>query len=238
MTTRRAILFAAVPLAWQGCDRKRLAGIEFHVRKNGRSGRRYLLIHGDESTAREVLLEHMRRQEGIAHLVTNTTRTVRFEGGELDPNRLFSRAGAERNLRRLNPGWEAARLERALDRLDRERPALLKAILPPKGGLLVALHNNGRGYSMKDEIPISERTWLPDEQRPREFLLVTDGADFERLARGPYNVLLQSRPGGEEDGSLSRLAAREGVRYVNIEAGLGEAARQRAMLEFLEKTLS
>ncbi|HBY59670.1 MAG TPA: hypothetical protein DEH78_07590 [Solibacterales bacterium] len=234
---RREFLFAGFPFFWRNTGRARLAGIDFLVRRTGQGGRRYLLIHGDESTARRVLLDHMKTRPGVAHLVINETRTVAFEGGKLDPNRLFSRAGAERNLRRLNPSWTQPGLDRALDRLDRERPKLLRAILPARGALLVALHNNARGYSMQDEIPISDRTALNEPQRPHEFMLATSPADFERLANGPHNVLLQSRPTGDDDGSLSRLAAREGIRYVNIEAGIGEQARQSAMLEFLERSL-
>ena len=40
-----------------------------------------------------------------------------------------------------------------------------------------------------------------------------------------------------DDGSLSRLCAREGARYVNIEAGLGQEAKQKAMLAWVEQAL-
>jgi hypothetical protein len=74
---------------------------------------------------------------------------------------------------------------------------------------------------------------MPD--RPREFMLCTDGRDYERLAAGPFNVVLQNVAPKEDDGSLSRLAAARRVRYVNIEAPLGGATEQRAMLAFAER---
>jgi hypothetical protein len=48
---------------------------------------------------------------------------------------------------------------------------------------------------------------------------------------------LQSEAKGEEDGSLSRLAAARRIRYVNIEAAKGREAAQRAMLEWVETHL-
>ena len=41
----------------------------------------------------------------------------------------------------------------------------------------------------------------------------------------------------EDDGSLSRLCATRGVRYVNIEAALGNAEAQQRMLDWIERVL-
>ncbi|MDX1982530.1 MAG: hypothetical protein SFV51_19810 [Bryobacteraceae bacterium] len=213
-------------------------GIPFHVLRNGRSRRRYLHIHGDESTAREVLREHMKTHRGIAHLVDSNERTVPAGGGKLDPNRMFSREGAQKNLRLLNPAWSDAQIVPLLDRLDRERGRLLGALLPPSGGLLVALHNNARGYSVNSELEISDEKALNDAANPHEFFLVTDPADFRVLAASPFNALLQKRGPNEDDGSLSRLAAKRGVRYLNLECALGKAARQKEMLNWMESRLA
>lgn len=120
---------------------------------------------------------------------------------------------------------------------DRLRPALLRALLPPPGGLLVAAHNNGPGYSVEDEARISERVSLKRRAEPHEFFLAVDPDDYERIARGPYNVVLQQNAKGEDDGSLSRLAARRGVRYVNLEVGAGKTEIQKEMLAWLESAL-
>ncbi len=179
----------------------------------------------------------MKTHRGTAYLVTNETRTVSLMGGQLDPNRMFSREGAEKNLRKLNPEWSAEQLKQALDFLDRERPKLLKALTPPAAGMIVALHNNARGYSMNDEVDMSDRTALNDASHPHEFMLCTDPADFERLTKGEFNVLLQKSGPKDDDGSLSRLAAKRGIRYANIEAALGEREKQERMLAFLESAL-
>jgi len=229
--SRRQFL-AAFPFFWRPRFIS-LAGVRFEVIRRGCSSYRYLVIHANEDTARQVLRTHMKTSRGTAYLATGTERTVRIAGAAADPNRIFSRQGAERNLRRLNPRLAADRLQAALDRLDGQREKLVRALLPPPGGLLVALHNNSQGYSVLDEVPISDRVALNDSAHPHDFLLCTQPPDFERLARSPYNVVLQNLVPKQDDGSLSRLAARRGVRYVNIEAAQGDFQKQSEMLEWL-----
>jgi hypothetical protein len=223
-------------------QRIRLAGASFRILRNGRSTRRYLLIHGNEETARAVLTRHMETHEGIAYLVESHERNVTVDSAQLDPNRMFSRAGAEANLKLLNPNLPPDRLQAALDMLDRGRERLVRALVPPRNGLLVALHNNappnnGEGYSVKSEAPISDETSLREQADPRAFFLCTDPRDFAVLKTSPYNVVLQQHAPKEDDGSLSRLAAARGVRYVNLEVGLENADRQQEMLRWLEWNL-
>ncbi|MBZ5725956.1 MAG: hypothetical protein LAP87_13270 [Acidobacteriia bacterium] len=210
-----------------------LAGARFRIVRNGRSKRRYLLIHGDEETARGLLLRHMQAHDGTAILIESHTRNVPIEGGQIDPNRMFSRAGAEISLKALNPDWGPERIVRALDLLDRGRPRLLAALFPPAGGLLVALHNNTDEYSVANEEPLSEAGSLRDREHPHAFFLCTDAGDFKILSDSPYNVVLQQHV-QEDDGSLSRLAAARGVRYVNLESRMGNRDRQEDMLAWLE----
>jgi hypothetical protein len=212
----------------------RLAGIRFEIVRRGEDRRRFIWIHGDEQTASSVLREHMRSTSGRAFLIDSNTRNVALAGCQIDPNRMFSRAGAEKSLRSLNPHWTDEQIARALDALDRGRDGFLEKILPRGGRLLVALHNNSPAYSVRDEVPISDAVSLLNPDHPRQFLLCSDRRDFEALARSPHNVVLQSKPPGEDDGSLSRLAAARGIRYVNIEAPHGAAAEQREMLAVVE----
>jgi len=215
-----------------------MAGARFRILRNGGSKRRYVLIHGNEETARAVLIRHMETHEGIAYLAEYQTRTVEVNNAKLDPNRMFSRAGAEANLKKLNPEISAEQLEAALKLLDREREHLVRALFPPTGGLLVALHNNSEGYSVKDEVDISDDTSLREPGNPHAFFLCTDPKDFSVLKTSPYNVVLQWRAPKTDDGSLSRLAAAREVRYVNLEVGLGHPDRQREMMRWLEWNLS
>jgi hypothetical protein len=149
---------------------------------------------------------------------------------------MFSRYGAAANLRSLNPTWSRAEVDEALDELDGGREKLLHTILPPDDGLLVALHNN-TGYSVLSEKPIAERMSLKEPGNPHAFFLCTKAADYEVLAKSPYNVVLEQYVRAPDDGSLSRRAAARGVRYVNLEVRLGEADRQRQMLDWLEAHL-
>jgi hypothetical protein len=219
--------------------RRRLqhCGIPFVHLVSGSSRLRLLRIHGDEETARqavELLLESVSAE---AWILDSRTRTVDFRGLALDPNRMFSRAGAERNLRRLNPDASAEAVSAALDALDSCRETMLDALMPPPGGLWIAAHNNGPGYSMETEAPISRKIHRPQPDSPRDFFLFTDEKDFAIAERGPYNAVLQDRPGGEDDGSLSRLCAARGIRYVNVEVAHGKLDRQLEMLGWLVRAL-
>jgi hypothetical protein len=180
----------------------------------------------------------MRSTDGRAFLIENKVRNVELAGGSLDPNRMFSRVGAEQNLKRLNPAWDLHQVAKALDTLDRDRDQFVRKILPRESaGVIVALHNNGAGYSVQDEVGISDKVALNDAAHPDEFMLCTMPADFVKLAEGPYNVLLQNTMPRDDDGSLSRLCGARGIRYVNIEAAHGNAASQRAMLHWLESRI-
>jgi hypothetical protein len=226
-----------VALGWFPFLRPRhiaLAGARFRILRNGHSPRRYLRIHGNEETARQVLERHMETHEGMAYVIESRTRLVPVDSLKLDPNRMFSRAGAEANLKQLNVDAAAPQLDRALQVLDRGREKLLRALTPPRGGITIALHNNGPGYSVTTEVPISDRTSLREPGNPHAFFLCTAPRDFDVLKTSPYNVVLQQRAPAQDDGSLSRLAAARGFRYVNLEVAAGQAERQREMLNWLE----
>lgn len=209
-----------------------LAGARFRILRNGRSKRRFLMIHGNEETARTVLTRFMDTQEGIAYIIETHTRNVSVDSGELDPNRMFSRAGAEANLKMLNPSWTPVQLEHALRVLDHGRDRLVRAFLPPDQGLILAVHNNSEQYSVTDEVPISDSVSLRERTNPHAFFLCTQPSDFAILSQSPYNVVLQHDKPDVDDGSLSHLAARRGVRYVNLEVRLGNADRQLEMLRW------
>ena len=149
---------------------------------------------------------------------------------------MFSRVGAEKSIRDQNPGIAADRLAAALAFLDRHREELVRRLEPQKGNLLLALHNN-REYSVNEEIAQSDDTSLPEPHRPREFFLCTEPKDFAVLKKSPYNVVLQNKKPVDDDGSLSRLAAKRGFRYVNLECGEGEIEMQLERVRWLEDHL-
>ena len=232
---RREFLLAAGIWPWTWFRRDpSLAGIRFRqVRRTG--GRRYIHIHGDERTAFEVLESLTSRARGDVFFIQSNTRDVQVRGLTIDPNRMWSRAGAERSLRNLNKTDTG--VDQALRAIEDDREGVLRRLLPRGGELLVALHNNGPGYSVEDETAISDQVARNDKEHPDEFILCSVRADFDIQSRGPFNVVLQQNPKGEDDGSLSRLWAARNVRYVNIEAARGNAAAQRNMLDWVERVL-
>lgn len=230
---RRSFLLGWIPFFHR--HEIQLSGIEFRIIQHGRSPRRYLVIHGDEDTARQVLTNFMRDHSGVAYIVTGKTREVVIRGVKIDPNRMFSRIGAEFSIRSLNPGLDAERLIDVLDYLDDQRGRLLKRLIPPHGSRLFALHNN-RDYSVQNELASSNRTSIKQPGLPRNFFLCTNPQDYEILQQSPYNVVLQTDP-EPDDGSLSRLAARRGFRYINLECAVGEYDAQMERVRWLDEHL-
>jgi hypothetical protein len=178
---------------------------------------------------------YMHDYGGVAYIVTGKTRNVEISGLQIDPNRMFSSEGARRSLHMLNPDMNPVQLIEALDYLDDHREKLLKDLIPRKGSRLFAMHNN-RDYSVQDELAASDQTSIRQPAQPRNFFLCTDPKDFAILQQSPYNVVLQSKP-DPDDGSLSRLAARRGFRYINLECAIGEYDAQLERVRWLDDRL-
>lgn len=214
-----------------------LADGQFQILRAKHAQRHYILMHGDESTAREVLKDHLATHPGIAFLTESQTRTIPIDSGQVDPNRVFSRNGAAADLQKRNPKWDARQMQDAMGLLDSQREHFLNQVLPRGGRLLVALHNNSQDYSVNDELPISNMRSVKQPDNPHAFFLCTDPGDYQILATSPYNVVLQQHVRAPDDGSLSRRAAARLARYVNLEVGQGDSARQKEMLAWLEEHL-
>ena len=150
---------------------------------------------------------------------------------------MFSRAGAEANLKKLNPDWTPDKVKTRSTCSTVIARNSSRNLLPREDGITIALHNNGPGYSVADEQPISDAASIREPDNLHAFFLCTDPGDFKILSTSPYNVVLQQKAPPTDDGSLSRLAAARGRRYVNLEVGLGHNGRQKEMLDWLEWNL-
>ncbi|MCU1330048.1 MAG: hypothetical protein JWN34_5418 [Bryobacterales bacterium] len=233
--SRRGFAAGWLPLLFHRRERE-LCGVRFRVVERGfAAARRYLVIHGDEDTARDVLTKHMGAVTGRALIVTGKTRNVQVRGLSIDPDRMYSRAGAEASLAKLNPAADRASVEAVSQWLDRRREKLLQMLTPGAGSRLFALHNN-RDYSVNDELGASDQVALNQPGMPRHFFLCTNPADFAILKQSPYNAVLQTQA-EPDDGSMSRLAARRGFRYINLECAIGDFAGQMERVEWLESHL-
>ena len=215
-----------------------LAGIPFEVVGDGKSQNRYIWLHGDEETARMALEYHMQYYSGLAFFIKSKTREVPFKSTIIDPNRIFSRAGAYKALRKFKPDWSKSSLQNALDVIEDDRKLFLEAIMPRENALLISVHNNFRGYNVHREKHNSQKTSIKSNQNPRDFIICTNDEDYKKLSKGPFNVVLQNKFPDKDDGSLSWEALRRDVRYLNIETRLGYLSMQKKMLKFIEETLN
>ena len=218
-------------------DKVQIATIQFKVIQNGDSDRRYIWLHGDEQTARMALENHMKKNQGKAFLVEGILRESEFYGGIIDPNRIFSSLGAKANIQKYNPTWTSKQKAQRLLTIDTDRKIFFKNIFPKNGELLIALHNNYKGYNINKELGRSDAKSIKKDQNPRDFFICTNRLDFEILSQSPFNVVLQEKSPKKDDGSLSWAAIRNDIRYINIETRLGWLSQQKRMLNYIEKNL-
>ena len=216
-----------------------IAGVQFKVIKNGESNRRFIWIHGDEKTAAILLKRHLKDNYGTAFLIENNEREVFINGFMMDPNRIFSKAGAQESLINLNGRTSKADVSQTLSLIEKDRDKFFANIVPPDGGLLIALHNNLRDYSIDNEIPFSTEVSLKNSEHPHHhnFFICTNRDDYNLLSKSPYNVVLQETQPKKDNGSLSWFIARKGVRFINIETRLGYLSIQTKMLQYIEDHL-
>jgi hypothetical protein len=218
-------------------DKVQIATIQFKVIQNGDSDRRYIWLHGDEQTARMALENHMKKNQGKAFLVEGILRESEFYGGIIDPNRIFSSLGAKANIQKYNPRWTSTQKAQRLLTIDTDRKIFFKNIFPKNGELLIALHNNYKGYNINKELGRSDAKSIKKDQNPRDFFICTNRLDFEILSQSPFNVVLQEKSPKKDDGSLSWAAIRNDISYINIETRLGWLSQQKRMLNYIEKNL-
>tara|TARA_Y100000588_G_scaffold391328_1_gene499612 strand:+ start:2546 stop:3313 length:768 start_codon:yes stop_codon:yes gene_type:complete len=216
-----------------------IAGVKFEILKNGESNRRYIWIHGDEKTAELLIRKYLKENDGTAYLINSTEREVLINGYILDPNRIFTNDGAKRNLIKLNNSISKLELNKTIELISNDRDDFFKSISPPKGGLLIALHNNIREYSIDNEIPLSTAVSLKNMDHPdhHNFFICTNQEDYNILKKSPFNVVLQDKQIENDDGSLSWYASRKNIRFINIETRLGYLSTQAKMLKYVNENL-
>ena len=216
-----------------------IAGIQFKVIKNGESNRRFIWIHGDEKTAAILLKRHLKDNYGTAFLIENNKREVYINDYMVDPNRIFSKAGVEKNLIKFNGNISKTAIDKMVNLIANDKENFFDRITPPNRGLLIALHNNMHAYTIEDEIPLSTEISLKNSEHPHHhnFFICTNRDDYNLLSKSPYNVVLQETDPEEDNGSLSWFANRKGVRFINIETRLGYLSTQTKMLQYIEDHL-
>lgn len=97
---------------------------------------------------------------------------------------------------------------------------------------------SGRNYQDVRTIDGARQISEDEPQRIDNLMVATDLRDYSSLARAKkFNVVLLKQV-QTDDGSLSVFCAREGIRYVNVEAEYSQRARQAEMLDAVWAMLS
>lgn len=197
-------------------------------------------MHDDEDTAVEASLEVIRKHGGrLVEICHTGERLISFNlRGELfqvDPNRIFTDQGIRATLERYgrcSPSAFAAVREFAV--------RLLEDFQLLSTDMIITAHNNGpNAYSAESYLDgaiyehDASRVRVFDGSDPDDFFFVTDLAVFTVLEAKGFNVVLQDNQRVTDDGSLSVLAGRKGIPYINCEAEHGHYSQQVRMLEAL-----
>ena len=216
-----------------------IAGVKFEILKNGESNRRYIWIHGDEKTSELLIRKYLMENDGTAYLINSAEREVLINGYIIDPNRIFTNDGVKKSLIKLNKNISKLDINKTIELINNDRDSFFESISPPEGGLLIALHNNIREYSIDNEIPLSTAVSLKNMDHPdhHNFFICTNREDYNLLKESPFNVVLQDKQIENDDGSLSWYASRKNIRFINIETRLGYLSTQSKMLKYVNENL-
>lgn len=151
-----------------------------------------------------------------------------------DPNRIFSDLGIAKTLRAYR-SYSAYSKQEVKKLADFITDSLLK-----DAKMIIAVHNNVKGYSIEKYMPDStfaddaDTFYINPEQSPHDFFYVLDSNFYEFFKARNYNVVLQSDSTYEDDGSLSIYCAQKKIPYINVEAMEGHLVEQMKMLEVLQ----
>lgn len=231
--------------------------VELVVYEAGADGLTYVLLHEDEKTASQAVMDVIEREGGrFVKLEHVGERDVTFRLGDgadedtaftFDPNRMFSDAGIRSSLAAHGPVTPEAR-----EAVQGFAEAVLQVVSPQETPVVVAVHNNrreedlGEGERNYSTLSYMDGGWLApealfvyrnDAADPDDFFYVTNRTLYDRIRQGEFNVVLQNNRAATDDGSLSIYCARHDIPYVNVEAQRGHYEYQVKMLECLNSIL-
>ena len=202
-------------------------------------GPTYFAPHSNEATAiaaaKAVAKANGGRVFWLTHGDGERNITFKLEGKTyvVDPNRMFSDKGAKASLQKLGTSSpEALAAVRGLAQF------VLKGLFAGTVRPLVGIHNNTAGsYSAQTYIDgadkaAAKKVYIKPGTDPDDFFFVTSQESFDTLKGRGFNVVLQASRIAD-DGSLSVYCQKKHVPYINVEAEVGHAAKQKEMLKTL-----
>jgi HEAT repeat protein len=147
-----------------------------------------------------------------------------------NPNGIFTDAGIEKTVR--GPSIFIPEAKRAVKQFAE---TLLEKYVRNRR-VIIAVHNNSHSFTVDlwdkngPRARDAAEFFKGDPRHPHNFFLVTTVEDFNLLKSYGYNVVRQDNERATDDGSLSIFCGRNGIRYINSEAELGDTLGQTSML--------
>ena len=218
--------------------------LECHVYP-GAAGAVFFAPHENEHVGNPHLIARLRerggrfyilRQAGSRHIALR----IMERRIEIDPNRIFTPAGARQTVARLNPDLDEHLAREAGNMAHRLGRFILTQLIPgDTRAAVVAIHNNTDGYDGdgkggRGTVSIDRYAdrlaagagYLIEAHRGKgdedDLFFINHPDDSEAMKRAGWHHVLQNPAVAvdpdEDDGSLSVYAEKIGVRYINIEA--------------------
>lgn len=211
--------------------------VSIKITSSTQPGLIYFAMHENESTGARAVKIVIRKHGGkLIRIRQHGRRTITFRirhnRYRFDPNRIFSKRGIRRTLRRY--GRTSPTAVKIVDGFAKRLIKLLNK------NLIITVHNNrAYGFGIKDfrrsgRLSMdTNRIYINPKLPPDDFYLVTTKALFKAAEANKYNVIWQGKDVGD-NGSLSVYANRRNIPYINVEARHGHLKHQVKMLEDIQ----
>ena len=205
---------------------------------DGRPGPVYFHPHEDELTSYNTGVEMVAHTGGVMFALKHGgKRLISFvmdgKTYQIDPNRMFSRAGIASNLSKYGPCSDNA--VEAVYVFSRWLSGLMIS------DQVFAIHNNyDTTYNVKSYVTDGHPAagvrdvYINPDRDPGNFIYTTNATLFAVAKVNGYNTVLQD-PGVEDDGSYSVFAQRHNIDYINVETKRGDAKNDLELVAFVNR---
>lgn len=215
--------------------------VDLVVHRSQDAGLTYLNLHDDENTAVEATIAVLEERGGTLFELRHTgERNISFRLNDstftIDPNRIFTRRGIDASLSGHSESSPSAReavrafAQDLLDRVGFEELPLIATVHNNTDDRYSVLSYTDEGGTLSGDARFVHVSGETDRD---DFYFVTSDDLYRALREMGENVVLQDNHLVEDDGSLSVLAGRLGIDYVNVEAEHGHVEKQREMIAAL-----
>lgn len=211
-----------------------------HSYGSAQPGLTFVSLHDDENTGVEAAKRYIQQHGGrLVELRHGRGRNVAIRrSGRLswfDPNRMFTKVGLSKSLRRFqnhteanlalayNFGQEVAGL------IDIERDQVIVAVHNNTEGKLT-IHDYRKGAMYGGN---TQEIYTNPRHDPDDYFYVTSPGLFRALSQLRYNVALMESEPSVDTGSLAYFSRLQGAHYILVEAQHGHSQAQLQMLESL-----